>query len=291
MNEVKKAVIPAAGLGTRFLPLTKVWCKELLPLADRPMIEYVVRDAKDSEAEQIIFVLSESKKCILEYFKRKPKLESLLESRNQKEVLEKLLRQESEFEKISFSSVLQQSPKGDGDAILKVKSQVGKDPFGVLFADDVFVTKEPVLAQLKNIFATSQKLVVGLKKIPRERLSSYGVVQVEKIANRLYKIKDIVEKPSIDKAPSDLAICGRYLLTPEIFTYLDKVTPTAKGEVILADALKMMLEDGKIIYGYDIEGEWLECGKTIDWLKSNVQVCMQHPEFGPKMKEWIKAFK
>lgn len=260
-------------------------------MADRPMIEYVVKDAKDSDVEQIIFVLSESKKCILEYFKRKPKLESLLESRNQKEVLEKLQRQEREYEKLVFSSVLQQSPKGDGDAILKAKSQVGKEPFGVLFADDVFSSKEPVLAQLKNIFATSQKMVIGLKKISKERLSSYGVVQVEKIANRLYKIKDIIEKPPIDKAPSDLAICGRYLLTPEIFSYLDKVTPTAKGEVILADALKMMLEDGKIIYGYDIEGEWLECGKTVDWIKSNLQVCLEHPEFGPKVREWLKNYK
>jgi len=214
-----------------------------------------------------------------------------LQSRKQKELLDKLLKHEKEYNVINFSSVLQASPRGDGDAILKAKIQMAKEPFAVLFADDIFAGKQPILGQLKNIFATSQKLVVGLKRVSPDRVYSYGVVKVEKIANRLYKIKDIIEKPSPGKAPSDLVACGRYVLTPEVFSYLEKVTANVKGEIILAQALKLMLEDGKIIYGYDLEGEWLECGKIADWLKSNLRACLEHPEYGPGLREWIKKQK
>lgn len=290
--EIKKAIIPVAGLGTRFLPLTKVLCKELLPLVDRPIIEYVAKEANDSQINEVTFVLCDSKKHILDYFKRKPKLEHILKTRKQNDLLEKLEKTETEFKDISFCSVLQQTPRGDGDAILKAKSQVNKEePFGVLFADDVFSAKIPALLQLKNIFATSQKTVLGLKRLPPEKIPSYGIVQVEKIANRLFKIKDLIEKPLLEKAPSDLAICGRYVLPYDVFGYLENTSLTKKGELILAETLKLMLQDGKIIYGYEIEGEWLECGKIIDWLKSNLILCLQHPEYGPVLKEWMKKQK
>ncbi|MDD5146611.1 MAG: sugar phosphate nucleotidyltransferase [Candidatus Pacebacteria bacterium] len=291
MSEVKKAVIPAAGLSSRFLPLTKVVCKQLLPVGDLPMIEHVVREVKDSDMDQVVFVLSEAQKIILDYFKRRPKLEHILESRGQKEILEKLQEHDQELESLAISSVQQISPRGDGDAILKAKNQVAKEPFAVLFSDDLFVAKVPATEQLKQVYSTAQKSVIGLKKMPPEKVPAYGAVKVEKIASRLYKIKDIIEKPPIDKAPSDLVICGRYILMPDVFSYLDGVTPNKKGEVILADALKAMLEDGKIIYGYDIEGEWLECGKTADWLKSNLLVCLEHPEYGPMLRDWVKKFK
>lgn len=289
--DIKKAIIPAAGLGTRFLPLTKVLCKELLPLCDRPIVEYIVREAKESGIEQITFVLSESKKLILDYFKKKPKLENVLKDRSQNDLLVNLEKMENEFKEVSFSSVLQVLPKGDGDAILKAKTQITKESFAVLFADDVFSAKTPALAQLKKIFATSQKTVVGLKRVEPEKIPAYGIAKVEKIAHRLYKIKEIIEKPEANKAPSDLAICGRYILPVEIFDYLEKTSPTKKGEIILAEALRLMLQDGQLIYGYELDGDWLECGKIGDWLKSNLQVCLQHPVYGAELKEWLKRIK
>jgi UTP--glucose-1-phosphate uridylyltransferase len=289
--EIKKAIIPAAGLGTRFLPLTKVLPKEFLPLVAQPMINYVVREAKDSEIDQIIFILSENKKNVFDYFKKNSKLENILKKRNQKELLEKLKKGELEFEGISFSFTLQQFPKGDGDAVLRAKTKIGKEAFGVLFPDDILVSKIPALAQLKKIFKTSQKPVIALKKLPKEKVSAYGVVAVEKIANRLYKVKEIQEKPTQDQAPSDLVIVGRYVLSPEIFSYLEKTPPNKKGEIILAEALKLMIKDGKIIYGYEIDGEWLECGRTEEWLKSNLYLCLQDPEYGPILREWLKKMK
>ncbi len=288
--EIKKAIIPAAGLGTRFLPLTKVIPKVLLPLVGKPMISYAVREAKDSEIEKIIFVLSQNQN-ILDYFRRNQKLENILKQRSQKEILEKLKKAEKEFEGISFSAVFQQMPKGDGEAILKARRQIGKDDFAVLFPDDVFESKVPAIWQLKKIFKTSQKPVIGLKRIPKEKIPHYGIVEVEKIANKIYKIKNIIEKPELAQAPSELAIAGRYVFTPDIFGYLLKTKPNKKKEIILAEALKLMIKNGKIIYGYELEGEWLECGRPEEWLRTNLYLCLRDPEYGPMLREFLKKIK
>ena len=288
--EIKKAIIPAAGLGTRFLPLTKVIPKVLLPLVGKPMISYAVREAKDSEIEKIIFVLSQNQN-ILDYFRRNQKLENILKQRSQKEILEKLKKAEKEFEGISFSAVFQQMPKGDGEAILKARRQIGKDDFAVLFPDDVFESKVPAIWQLKKIFKTSQKPVIGLKRIPKEKIPHYGIVEVEKIANKIYKIKNIIEKPELAQAPSELAIAGRYVFTPDIFGYLLKTKPNKKKEIILAEALKLMIKNGKIIYGYELEGEWLECGRPEEWLKTNLYLCLRDPVYGPMLREFLKKIK
>jgi len=287
--EIKKAIIPIAGLGTRFLPLTKAISKPILPLADRPMIDYIVEEAKKSGIEKIVLVLSNDKNNISDYFKKNSKLESILEKRNQKDILKSLKDLNKEIENISFSNIIQPTPKGDGDAILRSQKIIGKNACGVLFGDDIILSKTPALEQLSNIFKTCQKPIVCLKRVPQNMLSSYGVVKVDKIANRLYKIKDIVEKPKKQEdALSDLAIVGRYIITPLVFDYLKKVNPNHKGEIILAEALKDMLNDGKIVYGYEVEGEWLECGNKANWLKSNLRICLQHPEFGPMLKEYLK---
>ena len=284
-----KAIIPSAGLGTRFLPLSQAVCKELLPLAGLPMAHYVVKEVADSGIEQVVFILSESKKAVLDYFKRSPKLESLLESRGERELLQKFQRIHKDFEKVSFSSVIQPKPKGDGDAVLKARQQIGKHAFAVLFPDAILETKKPAIGQLLKVFKTSQKSVIGLKKFDnKEKLSSYGVVKVEKIAHRLYKIKKIVEKPKAGEAPSDLVIPGRYILPNECFNYLAKTKPNKKGEIILTDMFNLMLADGKMIYGYEMEGEFLECGKMTDWLKSNFYLTLQHSEYGPALKEYLK---
>lgn len=290
--EIRKAILPAAGLGTRFLPITKAVPKELLPLVDLPMISYVLREAKESEIEQVVFVISERKKAIADYFKKSPWLENILEKRKKEGLLQELKRSEKEFRGVSLSFVLQQHPLGDGDAVFRAKKLIGKEPCGILFADDIFQYKKPVLEQLIRIFKACQKPVIGLKKVSQEKLSPYGVVGVEKIAHRLYKIKDLVEKPKdASQAPSDLVIAGRYIITSEVFDYLKEARPNEKGEIILADVLRTMIEDGKIIYGYEIDGQWLECGNKIEWLKSNFYFCLHHPEYGPVLKEWLKKMK
>lgn len=289
--DVKKVIIPAGGLGTRHLPLTKVVSKELLPLADEPMIAHIVREAVQSGMEEISFVLPQNKKSTLDYYKQNTALEQALQKNNKKELLAVLDGIQKEVQGVSFSLVVQQMPKGDGDAILRAEKKMGKNPFAVSFCDDVFISKKPVLGQLKRIFETSQKPIIGLKSVANERTAFYGTAKVEKIAHRLYKIKAIVEKPEPEQAPSNLVFCGRYIFTPEIFKYIRKTTPNKKGEVILAEALRLMLEDGKIIYGYEIEGEWLECGNMADWLKSNLYFCMHHPKYGPMLKEYLKQMK
>lgn len=286
--EIKKAVIPAAGLGTRFLPLTKILAKEIIPLVDFPLINYSVEEAVNSGINQVDFIISENKSIIPDFFKKNVKIESFLNNGKQNGFLEILKKIDKKFEEVSFFSCLQKIPKGDGDSILKVKNFVKKENFAVLFPDDVFDSKIPALVQLEKIFQTSQKTVVGLKKISQEKIPFYGMVGVEKIANRLYKIKSIKEKPEPSRAPSDLAIVGRYILTPEIFPYLKKVKPNKKGEIILAEAFNLMIEDGKVIYGYDIDGEWLECGNKLNWIKSNFYLCLNHPEYGPVLKEFLK---
>ncbi len=290
MQEVKKAIILAAGLGTRFLPLNKALPKELLPLVDQPLISYAVREAKSSGISSIVFVLSERNKIILDFFKRNLKLEKILRKKNKKEILKELKRINEEFTELSFSSALQPEPRGDGDALLRVKRGT-REPIAVLFPDDIVEAKTPAILQLAKIFRTSEKPVVGLKKVSKEKIPSYGMVGVEKIAHGLYKIKDIIEKPSLEEAPSDLAIGGRYILNSTAFDYLRKTRPNENGEIILAEALKKMIKDGKIVYGYELEGEWLECGNKTSWLKSNFYLCLKHPEFGPILREFIRKLK
>ncbi len=289
--EIKKAVIPAAGLGTRFLPLTKVLPKQLLPVVDEPMIKCVVDEAVQSDISQITLVLDKNNNDIIDCFRKKQKLETTLKKCGKNDLLKTLQSFDKDFEGASFHVAIQPKPKGDGDAILKAEKAVGKDPFGVMFSDDLFYSKTPALAQMKKIFETSGKPIIGLKKVPMDKVSSYGVASVEKIANRLYKIKGFVEKPTKGDAPSDLVACGRYILTPDVFGYLRKATPTKKGEIILAEAIKNMLKDGKIIFGYEIEGEWLECGRKEDWLKSNLFLCLKHPEYGSMLKNYLKTIK
>jgi len=289
--EVKKVIIPAGGLGTRHLPLTKVVSKELLPLADEPMIAHIVKEAVQSGMEEITFVLPQNKKSTLDYYKPKPSLEQLFLKNNKKELLAILQGIQKEVDGVSLSATVQQIPRGDGDAVLKAEKKIGKNPFAVAFCDDVFAAKKPVLGQLKKIFETSQKPVIALRQVSKEKTAFYGTAKVERIAHRLYKIKAIVEKPQPENAPSNLVFCGRYMLTPEIFKYIKKTKPNKKGEVILAESLKLMLADGKIIYGYEVEGEWLECGNMADWLKSSLYLSLHHPKYGPMLKEFLKKIK
>jgi len=287
--EIKKAIIPLAGLSTRFLPLSKVVAKELWPLVDLPVIQYTLNEAREAGIKQIIFVLSPERKKVLDYIKPSPKIERILKERKKENILTEIKNLEEPFKNISFSYVLQKESLGDGHAILQAAKLVGSEPVANLYSDDVIEAKEPAILQLLKVFKTCQKPIIALSRVPKEKIPYYGVAGVEKIANRLYKIKKIVEKPSLEEAPSDLAIVGRYILTPEVFDYLKKAKPTKKGEIYLAEVLNNhMLRDGKLIYGYELEGKWLECGDKLRWLKSNLYLSLKHPKYGPELKKYLK---
>jgi UTP--glucose-1-phosphate uridylyltransferase len=284
---IKKAIIPIAGLGTRFLPLSKVVPKELWPLVDKPIIQHIVEEIKASGIRQIIFVVNPGQKAVLKYFKPSPQIEKILKDRKKDHLLSELKNLEDIWRDLSFSYVFQRKPLGDGHAILQAAKIVGDEPCAALWADDIVDSTTPCLLQLTKIFKTCQKPVIALYRLPRERLSCYGVVGREKIANRLYKIKKIVEKPSPDLAPSDLAIVGKYILTPEVFDYLKNAKPGPRGEILFAEVLDKMIKDGKIIYGYEFEGKWLECGDKIGWLKSHFYLSLKYSQFGPELKKFL----
>lgn len=288
MTEIKKAIIPIAGLGTRFLPLSKVLPKELLPVVDRPMIQYVIEEAKASGISEIIFVITPEKKVVLDYFKKSPRIEKTLKDRKKNHLLIELKNLEEICQGLSFSYVFQKKPLGDGQAIWEARNPVGNEPFAVLYPDDIVESKIPCLLQLIQIFKTSQKPVIALARVAKEKFPFYGMVAGEKIANRLYKIKKIIEKPAIEEAPSDLAIVGKRILNEEVFDYLKKAKPSQRGEISLSETLAEMVKDGKIIYGYEFDGKWLECGNKLDWLKSHLYLCLKHPEFGSELKKYLK---
>ncbi len=288
--EITKAIVPIAGLGTRYLPVSKVIPKELLPLVDKPLIQYAVEEAKASGITEIIFVVNSNRKFVEDYFKRSLKLEKTLEERKQEHLLKLLKRIEELCEGMTFSFVSDHA-LGDGHAILQAKKLVGEEPCLVMFPDDVVDAKIPCAQQLLQVFKTAQNPVLALYELPEDRVSAYGVARVEKIAKRFYKLKEFVEKPVPGTAPSNLVFLGRVILTPEVFQYLKKAKPNKKGEIILAEALSQMLRDGKIVYGYEVEGRWLECGDKIGWLRSNLYLSLKHPEFGTAMAAFLKEEK
>jgi UTP--glucose-1-phosphate uridylyltransferase len=290
-KEIKKVIIPVAGLGTRFLPMSRVLSKDLFPLVDKPIIQYIVEEAKKSGIEEIVFVVNPGQKTIINYFKKDPELERLLVKRKKESVLKEYKDFEEMLNGISFSFVEQKQPLGDGHALLQAAKKVNGSSIAVSFGDDVVDSDEPALSQLISIFKTCAAPVVALKRLPQEKLPAYGVVAVEKIANNLYKIKKIIEKPKPGQAPSDLVVVGKYVLTPEVFKYLKKATPSEKGEIILAEVFEKMLSEGKVIYGYELKGEWLECGDKLKWLKSFLYLTLKDPRYRDELKNYLKSIK
>lgn len=265
-----KAVLPIAGLGTRFLPLSKVFPKELWPLLNRPVLDYIVQELKDSGAKEIIFVNSPGKKIVENYFKTDSRIERALEKRGKKDVLAEFKKNQNNFCDLKFSSVIQKKPLGDGHAVLQAKKKIGRNPFMVSFCDDVVISKTACLKQMMKVFIKYNRPVIAIKRIAPGKVSSYGAFKVKKIAPRIYQLKGIVEKPKLGQAPSNFVFVGKCIFTPDIFTYLEKAKPVFRGEILLANAFEQMIRDGKMIYGYEFEGKWLECGNINGWLKSNL---------------------
>jgi len=291
MTQIKKAIIPIAGLGTRFLPLTKVLPKELWPLVDKPVIQYIVEEARASGIEEIIFVIRPDKKEVEKYFKKYinkiPELEEVLKMRKKNHLLKELKNLEKITKKISFSYVPQKESLGASHAVFQARNLVKKESCAVMWADDVVESKVPCLLQLIKVFQKYKKPVIALYRIPKESFQFYGMVEVEKITKRLYKIKKVVEKPSIEEAPSNLAVVGKFIITPEIFDYLKKTPFSLKTDVALDEILSAIAKEGKEIYGYEFEGKWLECGNKLAYLKSNLYLSLKHPQFGPEIKRFI----
>ncbi len=266
----KKAVLLVAGLGTRFLPFSKALSKELWPLLNRPIVDYIIEEIKKSGIKEIIFVVSPENKVLLDYLKRNPKVEKILKQRGKNEALKDFQKHQNSFQGLSFSFVYQKNPLGLGHAILRAKSRIGKEPFIVYFNDDVIVSDTPCSSQLIKVFKEYGKTVVAIKRVPKDRVGLYGSLKVKKVAPRLYQIKGIIEKPKPGESYSNLVTDGSHLLTADVFDYLGKPESFFQGEIILANTLEQMVKAGIMIYGYEFEGKWLECGNISNWLKSNI---------------------
>jgi UTP--glucose-1-phosphate uridylyltransferase len=282
---IKKAIFPAAGLGTRFLPATKAQPKEMLNLIDKPLIQYGIEEVVNSGIENVIIVTSKGKNSIEDYFDYNRELEIFLEERGNFEALREVQRI-SDLIKIFY--VRQKIPLGLGHAVLMAKEIVGDEPFAVVLADDVIDSKVPCIKQLINIFEKFKSSVLALERVPIEETKSYGIVKGREISDRLFEIEDMIEKPDPSSAPSDLAIIGRYVLTPKIFEYLSKTPPGAKGEIQLTDAIKGLLEEERV-YGYIFEGKRYDAGDKFGFIKATIELSLKREDIGDKVKSFIKS--
>ena len=285
-----KAVILAGGRGTRFSPLSQVVPKQYLPLAEKPTFRYLVEEAKASGVEEVVFVNTPGFKEMQDYFSPSDELKEELDKKNKKELLRDLQELEQTAEELDFKFVTQEKPLGNGAALLEAKELLGEKPFAVLFVDDIIRSEAPALEQLREAFKTSEKPVVGLKKIEQERSSDYGMISPEKIARGLYKVKDIVEKPSPGEAPSDLAVMGRFVLTSEVLEYLEELD-IEEGEKTIAAGLEKMRKDGKVIYGKEIRGDWLNCGDKLRYLKANLHQIVNHPQYEEEINNYLNEIR
>ena len=283
---ISKVIIPVAGLGTRFLPATKAQPKEMLPIIDKPIIQYLVEEAANSGISDIIFVTGRGKRAIEDHFDFSPELESVLLLNNKKDVF-KEVRSISKLAR--FSYVRQNSPRGDGDAILCAEHLIGRDePVGVLFGDDIVDSKVPCLSQMEDVFDKYGDVVLALDTVPRSEVKHYGVVKAVKVSKNVYEIKDIVEKPDPKEAPSNLIIVGKYIITPNVFTELRKLKKESKGgEVRIADALKNLLKH-RPVYGLRFEGKRYDCGSKIGFLKATVDFALKHPSVKKDFRKYLK---
>ena len=283
MIEIRKAVIPAAGLGTRFLPTTKSIPKEMLPLADKPLIQHIIEEAVASGIEQIIVITSSAKMAIEEYFKRNLVLESVLQQKGETELLEGV-RRISTLANVSF--IRQDEPLGLGHAILATRKIVGNEPFAVFLPDDIFDTDPPLIKQMIDVYQRHRGSVIALRQVAKEDTVRYGIVKTDQVAERVYRILDMVEKPPPEEAPSNLAILGRYILTPEIFEALINTQPGTGGEIQLTDGLALLLKQ-QAIYGYAFDGTYYDAGKPLGFLKASISLGLRHPGMGNDLKEHL----
>lgn len=287
---VRKAVFPAAGLGTRFLPATKAQPKEMLPLVDKPLIQYGVEEAMHSGIQNIIIVTGRGKSSIEDHFDVSFELEQLLESKQKLDMLS-MVRGISDM--IDISYVRQKEALGLGHAVHRAKELVGNEPFAVVLSDDIISSETPCIRQLLDVYEFYGASVLALMEVPKEQISAYGVVDAELVSdngreNRLYRIRNMVEKPKPEDAPSNLAIIGRYILTPEIFHCIESIEPGSGGEIQLTDALKYMLRN-RPIYGLKFEGTRYDAGDKLGFLRATVEFAMARHDLGAAFRSYLRT--
>jgi UTP--glucose-1-phosphate uridylyltransferase len=284
---VRVAVFPAAGLGTRFLPATKAQPKEMLPLVDRPLVQYVVEEARRAGIQRIVIVTGRGKNAIEDHFDTSFELERMLEDRGQEDLLEQV-RAVSELIPVSY--VRQKSALGLGHAVLQARDLVGHEPFAVMLGDDIVDSAEPCIGQMMRLYGERGNPVIALQEVPHEQTHQYGIVAGERISERVIRITDMIEKPPPEKAPSNLAIIGRYLLPPEIFVLLADTRSDVGGEIQLTTALKALLGQ-RPIDGYLFEGTRYDAGDKLGFLKATVEFALKRQDLGGPFREYLKTLK
>jgi UTP--glucose-1-phosphate uridylyltransferase len=281
--KIKKAVITAAGWGTRFLPVTKSQPKEMLPLINKPVIQYSVEEAIACGIELVVIVTSLGKRAIEDYFDRSFELEHVLEQKGDTRQAEEIRRLSS---MIDITYVRQKEQLGLGHALLSAKNIIGNEPFILMLPDDVFEQQELVLKNMMDIYQKYRGSVIAVKQVPGNETGRYGVIEPRKKSERVYQVMDLVEKPLPEHAPSDLAIMGRYILMPEILKILEDTAPGRNGEIQLTDGLKSLLRHSPI-FAYEFEGERYDAGTPYGWLQTNIALALKNPEIGPKLEEYL----
>ncbi|MBX4270551.1 UTP--glucose-1-phosphate uridylyltransferase GalU [Clostridium estertheticum] len=285
--KVKKAIIPAAGLGTRFLPATKALPKEMLPIVDKPTMQYIIEEAISSGIEEILIITGRNKKSIEDHFDKSLELELELENKH-KEGLLKQVRDISNMVNIHF--IRQKEPKGLGHAINCARSFVGNEPFAVMLGDDIVDAKTPCLKQLMDCYDKNRTTILGVQKVAKENVDKYGIVDGVQISDRVYKVNNLVEKPGVEVAPSNIAILGRYIITPEIFDILDNTLPGKGNEIQLTDALKTLISR-QDMYAYVFEGRRYDVGDKLGFLEATVEFALKREELKVPFMKYLQTLK
>ena len=283
--KVRKAIIPAAGLGTRFLPATKAQPKEMLPIVDKPTIQYIIEEAVASGIEEILIITGRNKKSIEDHFDKSVELEMELEKAGKQEMLE-LVRGISDMVDIHY--IRQKEPRGLGHAIYCAKSFVGNEPFAVMLGDDVVESEVPCLKQLINCFNEYKTTILGVQTVAPENVNKYGIVDGLHIEDRVYKVKKLVEKPAIEESPSNVAILGRYIITPKIFEILENTKPGKGNEIQLTDALEVLIKN-EAMYAYDFEGRRYDVGDKLGFLEATIEFALKREELREGFTEYLNT--
>lgn len=284
---VKKAIIPAAGLGTRFLPATKAQPKEMLPILDKPTIQFIIEEAVASGIEEILIITGRNKRAIEDHFDKSVELDLQLEQGNKTDLLE-IVRNISNMADIHY--IRQKEPKGLGHAISCAKAFVGNEPFAVMLGDDVVDSETPCLRQLINCFNEYKTSILGVQEIPHEDVSKYGIVEGFHIEDRVHKVRNLVEKPSAEEAPSNIAILGRYIITPEIFNILENTPPGKGGEIQLTDALNTLIER-EAMYAYNFQGRRYDVGDKLGFLQATIEYALKKEDLKEDFINYLFSLK
>lgn len=283
--KVTKAIIPAAGLGTRFLPATKAQPKEMLPIVDKPTIQYIIEEAVAAGIQDIIIVTGRNKRSIEDHFDRSIELELELERSGKHEMLE-MVKDISEMANIHY--IRQKEPRGLGHAILAARHFIGNEPFAVLLGDDVVIAKQPCLGQMLDVYNEYRTSILGVQTVPHEVVNKYGIIAGKQVDDRVYKVQDMVEKPAVDEAPSNVAVLGRYIITPDIFEFLETQNAGKGGEIQLTDALKRLAKE-QAMYAYDFKGHRYDVGTKTGFIQANIEFALRNPELRGEMKTYLDA--